>query len=51
MDSRRERARTDIYRAYTPTPEDILLREVCGDWVHTNDSRHLSRGVTVNVMW
>ena len=30
---------------YAPTPEDLRLREVYGDWVHGNPGTHLDRGV------
>ena len=30
---------------YQPTPEDLCLREVYRDWVHTNPDTHLDRGV------
>ena len=31
---------------YVPTPEDLRLREVYGDWVHGNLGTHLDGGVT-----
>ena len=30
---------------YTPTPEDLCLQEVYGDWVHANPSTHLDGGI------
>ena len=30
---------------YNPTPEDLCLREVYGDWVHDNPGTHLGGGV------
>ena len=30
---------------YVPTPEDLRLREVYGDWVHENLGTHLEGGV------
>ena len=27
---------------YKPMPEDIILKDVYGQWVHTNDGRNLS---------
>ena len=31
---------------YNPTPEDLRLREVYGDWVHGNPGTHLDGGIT-----
>ena len=36
---------------YTPTPEDLHLQEVYGDWVHINPGTHLDGGVGYNKMW
>ena len=33
---------------YVPTPEDLRLREVYGDWVHRNLGTHLDGGITEN---
>ena len=33
---------------YNPTPEDLRLREVYGDWVHENPGTHLDGGVRDN---
>ena len=33
---------------YTPTPEDLHLREVCGDWVYVNPGTHLDGGILDN---
>ena len=30
---------------YTPTPEDLHLQEVYGDWVHANPGTHLDEGI------
>ena len=30
---------------YVPTPEDLRLREVYGDWVHGNPGTHLDGGI------
>ena len=30
---------------YVPTPEDLRLREVYGDWVHGNPGTHIDSGV------
>ena len=36
---------------YTPTPEDLCLREVYGDWVHVNPGIHLNRGIRDDSAW
>ena len=36
---------------YVPTPEDLRLREVYGDWVHGNLGTHLDGGVTDDSAW
>ena len=36
---------------YTPTPEDLRLREVYGDWVHGNLGTHLDGGITEDGRW
>ena len=36
---------------YQPTPEDLRLWEVYGDWVHTNPGMHLDRGVRDDSEW
>ena len=36
---------------YVPTPEELRLREVSGDWVHGNPGTHLNGGVTNNLAW
>ena len=36
---------------YVPTPEDLCLREVYGDWVHGNPGTHLPAGSIVSVWW
>ena len=36
---------------YVPTPEDLRLREVYGDWVHGNPGTHLDGGITDDGMW
>ena len=36
---------------YTPTPEDLRLQEVYGDWVHANPGTHLDKGVHNNLVW
>ena len=36
---------------YTPTPEDLRLREVCGDWVHVNPCTDLDRGIRNKSAW
>ena len=36
---------------YTPTPEDLRLREVYGDWVHVNHGTHLDGGVRDDLEW
>ena len=33
---------------YTPTPEDLRLQEVYGDWVHANPDTHLHGGIRDN---
>ena len=30
---------------YSPTPEDLCLQEVYGDWFHANPSTHLNGGI------
>ena len=36
---------------YTPTPEDLCLREDYRDWVHANPVTHLGGGVCDNSEW
>ena len=36
---------------YVPTPEDLRLREVYGDWVHGNLGTHLDGGVAEYGLW
>ena len=36
---------------YTPTPEDLHLREAYGDWVHTNPGTHLEGGIREDSVW
>ena len=36
---------------YTPTPEDLSLREVYGDWVHANPGTHLEGGIRDDSAW
>ena len=36
---------------YQPTPEDLRLREVYGDWVHANPGTHLDGGVRNDSSW
>ena len=36
---------------YVPTPEDLRLQEVHGDWVHGNPGTHLNRGVRNESAW
>ena len=36
---------------YTPTPEDLRLQEVYGDWVHANPGTHLDGGIRDNSAW
>ena len=36
---------------YVPTPEDLRLREVYGDWVHQNPGTHLDGGISEDGRW
>ena len=36
---------------YNPTPEDLRLRDVYGDWVHVNPGTHLYNGISKNATW
>ena len=36
---------------YVPTPENLRLREVYGDWVHGNPGTHLDGGVKEDGLW
>ena len=36
---------------YVPTPEELRLREVYGDWFHGNSGMHLDGGVADNSEW
>ena len=36
---------------YAPTPEDLRLREVYGDWVHGNPGTHLDGGISEDGRW
>ena len=40
----RDASRRDV-PGYAPTPEDLRLREVYGDWVHGNPGSHLAGGI------
>ena len=48
MEGRRESG--DVPR-YVPTPEDLRLREVYGDWVHGNPGTHLDGGIAEDGKW
>ena len=45
-----EGARGDV-PGYVPTPEDLRLQEVYGDWVHGNPGTHLDGGVQEDELW
>ena len=45
-----EGARGDV-PGYIPTPEDLRLREVYGDWVHGNPGTHLDSSVAEDGLW
>ena len=45
-----EGARGDV-PGYVPTPEDLRLQEVYGDWVHGNPGTHLDGGVAEDGLW
>ena len=36
---------------YTPTPEDLRLKEVYRYWVHANEDDHLHRCIADDVVW
>ena len=36
---------------YNPTPEDLRLQEVYGDWVHANPGTHLDGGIRDDSAW
>ena len=36
---------------YNPTPEDLRIQEVYGDWVHANPGTHLDGGVRNYSSW
>ena len=36
---------------YKPTPEDLRLREVYGDWVHANSGTQLDGGISDDTEW
>ena len=36
---------------YNPTPEDLHLQEVYGDWVHANPDTHLDGGIRDDSAW
>ena len=36
---------------YTPTPEDLRLWKVYGDWFHANPVTHLDGGISNNLVW
>ena len=36
---------------YVPTPEDLCLREVYGEWVHGTLGTHLDGGVKEDGLW
>ena len=36
---------------YHPTPEDLHIREVYGDWFHANPGTHMDRGVRNDLVW
>ena len=40
----------DLLR-YVPTGEDQRIRDIYGDWVHSNDGAHLSKGVQDDKAW
>ena len=48
MDISSENILNILFRIYinVPTPEDLRLREVYGDWVHGNPGTHLDGGVS-----
>ena len=37
--------------SYKPTPDELRLREVYGEWVHANSGTHLDGGVCDNSAW
>ena len=39
------------FPGYSPTPEDLRLKEICGDRVHAKAGYHLHRGVADDVVW
>ena len=45
-----EGAREDV-PGYAPTPEDLHIWEVYGDWVYGNPGTHLDGGVTKDGLW
>ena len=36
---------------YNPTPEDLRLQEVYGDWVHANPGTHLDGSISNDTAW
>ena len=36
---------------YNPTPEELRIQEVYGDWVHANPGTHLDGGVCGDLVW
>ena len=36
---------------YNPTPEDLRLWEVYGEWVHDNPGTHLDGGIRDDSAW
>ena len=42
---------SDDVPGYVPTPEDLRLREVYGNWVHGNPGTHLNGGVANDSAW
>ena len=46
----REGKRGDL-PGYIPTPEDLQLQEVYGDWVHANPGTDLHGGIEDNYTW
>ena len=44
-------AMSDDLEGYVPTPADLLLKEVYGDYVHDNAGHHLDGGVSDDLLW
>ena len=47
----RERGRERGVLGYTPTLEDLRLKEVYGDWVHNNSGDCLHGGISDDKVW